>query len=391
MENKKKTLDDLPTNVKQCINNVIEAEGHAKHDVFVRNISTGGNNFMGELFEIDVTSADKETNIFVKKIINNEDFKVYSIQEVYEKEAFIYNELSDIYTEIQKLTKIPSHIKFKFPKSYKETNVNAIILENITKRGYKQKERFDLTSLDFGERSLKELAKFHALSFVLEKQRPGYFETKIKTIKQSFVYDEYWNVLVKKMCDVSIAELKESDKERVRQFITLSLVKYPQYMTGGNCSIKCLCHGDYKMNNVMIKEENGKLIDVLPIDYQQIYYGNPIIDLIYFIYASSDRPFRKQHLHHLKEFYYSAFSEFLSNFDMTVQNVYPKETFDKCFNECLDYALMFSLYFYPFFYISEEDTRDGNDDLMVVSIRVDKIMRDRIQGIVDDFVELGII
>ncbi|CAK1544855.1 unnamed protein product [Leptosia nina] len=381
--------------IQDCVTTIIEKEGFVKHEVFVKNVCTAGNNFMGELFEIDIkgvtSHGDKEINLFVKQIINNEDFKVYSIPEVYRKEVYFYNELINMYENIQDEANILPQDRLKFVKSYKEMDENAIILENITKKGYRPTNRFELMSLQFAEMSLKELAKFHSLSFLLEKKKPEYFESKIRTIKQSFIYDEYWNELVKKTCEISIAQLNDESKERIRNYIPTTLEKYSIYMTGGLCSIKCLCHGDYKMNNIMVKEQNGLLVDVLPIDYQQIYYGNPIIDLIYFIFASSDRSFRKQHLYYLKDFYYSAFAEFLNRFDVDVENVYPTKSFDECFHQCLDYALMVSLYFYPFFFASEEATHDGNDDLMEVTIKVDRRMKDRIQGVVDDFIEMGIV
>ncbi|CAG4963015.1 unnamed protein product [Colias eurytheme] len=389
------SLEDFPLDIQASIKEIVKNEGYIKYNVCVNNISTNGNNFLGELYELNITgetvNGDKDINIFLKQIINNDDFKVYSIREVYAKEAFFYNELAEIFNDIQNNANIPIEERLKIVHSYKETSTTTIILENLVKEGYKPGNRFDLLTLDFAEMSLKELAKFHALSFILEKKRPEYFDKKIRTIKQSFVYDEYWDELVKRMCEISISNLSEDKKSSVRKFIPTSLRKYPLYMTGATASIRCLCHGDFKTNNIMRKDENGKLTEVIPIDYQQIYYGNPIIDLIYFMYAASDRPFRKANLHHLKNFYYEELTKFLNYFHIEVESVFPRESFEESFKESLDYALMFSMYMYPFLFASGDEAPSGNDDLSDVMVRVDDRLHERMEGVVDDFIELGVL
>ncbi|XP_038223445.1 uncharacterized protein LOC119840773 [Zerene cesonia] len=389
------SLEDFPPNIQISLNEIVKKEGYIKYDVNVNNISTNGNNFLGELYELKITGESvngyKEINIFLKQIINNDDFKVYSIRDVYAKEAFFYNELVDIFSDVQNNSNVPIEERLKVVRSYKETSPTTIILENMVMKGYKPGNRFDLLTRDFAEMSIKELAKFHALSFVLQKKRPEYFDKKIRTIKQSFVYDEYWDELVKKMCEISISNLSVDKKERVRQFIPVSLAKYPLYMTGATACVRCLVHGDFKTNNIMRKDENGILTEVIPIDYQQIYYGNPIIDLIYFIYAASDRPFRKANLHRLKDFYYEALGTFLKHFHIEVESVFPRASFEDSFNESLDYGLMFALYMYPFLFAGEDDSPSGSDDLSDVLITVDDRLYERMEGVVDDFIELGVI
>ncbi|XP_050664950.1 uncharacterized protein LOC126965393 [Leptidea sinapis] len=390
MEDNNLSLQHFSQNIQQSIRNICEKERFIEPKLFIRNV-TGDNNFMGELYEIDIegTTSDgpKTKNIFIKRIVDIEGFKVYSIPEVFAKEEFVYNELLKAYNELEDEANIPDEERLNTVMSFDETSSEAIVLENIKKNGYLQTHKFDAMTLEIAEKSIEQLAKFHGLSFVLEHKRPTYFQKRIKTIKQSFVYDTYWDELAEKFTNISIAELDDDMKDRVNKFLPISLVKYPKYMTGATNMIKCLCHGDYKMNNIMYKKKDESL-HVIPIDFQQIYFGNPIIDLIYFIYASSEREFRKTYRNHLKDYYYDSIDMFLKHFKMDFKCIYPKDEFDKCFNECLDYALMFCLYMYPFLFSAEDSEK--TDDINC-NFRVDVRLKDRIKGVLEDFIDLGII
>ncbi|XP_023952842.2 uncharacterized protein LOC112056623 [Bicyclus anynana] len=385
--------EEFTQDLQNSINEIINEQGYITHNIESRKICTGGNNFLGELYEINVTGktsdGPNETNLFLKNIIYNDDFKVYSIQEVYAKESFVYNKLWQIYNELQDEAGIPAEDRFKMVKSYRQTNDKAIILDNLAVDGFKTMPRLEVMSIEFAELSIKQLAKFHGLSFVLQNRKPEFFDNEIKTIKQSFVYDDYWNGLAKKMCDFSTSRMDKSTKEKIDKLFLISLDKYPKYMNGLNSSIKCLVHGDYKMNNVLLKEKNGRVSEVIAIDYQQIYYGCPVIDLIYFIYAASDRNFRKQHLYHLRDVYFDSLTSFLKNFEMDPG--FSRNDFEKCFEDSLDYALMYTLYMLPYFFVAVNAPDLAKDELLDITLQVDERFYTTMQGIVDEFIDLGIL
>lgn len=250
--------DEFSDKIQGSINNIIKKLGYVTYSVETKKISTDGNNFLGELYEINIrgkiNDVDKETNIFLKHIIYNDDFKVYSISEVYAKEAFVYKELSKIFQELQDNANIPLEDRFKMVESFDETNLEAILLVNLTKMGFKTMCRLDVMTIEFAKCSIDQLARFHGLSYALQIKRPEYFQEKIKPIKQSFVYDEYWNEFVSNMCKVSVSRLNDEIKNKITKFFEISLEKYPKYMNGTDMPFKTLCHGDYKMNNILMKE-----------------------------------------------------------------------------------------------------------------------------------------
>ncbi|XP_072947533.1 uncharacterized protein [Epargyreus clarus] len=386
-------MDKLSPKIQETINKIIKEEGYTNQNMEVLKVVTDGASYQGVLYEVNVRgqtdNGDKETNIFIKHLIENyENFKLYSVLEVYDREAFVYNELAKVFKELQDEAEVPLKDRYKIVKSYR-CSTEAIILENIAKKGYKTYPRMNVMTLKLAELSVEQLAKFHALTFALKVKRPDYFNNKITTIKQSMVFDDVYRDFIKKMFEISLENLDEARKEKVANYFPTLVENFPKYVQGAMTDVKCLCHGDYRISNIMIKENDGVIADVIPIDYQQMYYGAPVLDFIYLIFGASDRQFRKNHLNHLKEFYFETVGNFLKYFQVDVSSVYPREEFEKDFKNCLDYGLMFSLYFMPFFFALEDDSPDLNEELLELSLKLDPRFKDRLQGIIDDFVEWG--
>lgn len=140
---------------------------------------------------------------------------------------------------------------------------------------------------------------------------------------------------------------------------------------------------------VFISQE-GEITEVVPVDYQIILYGSPIIDFLYFIFGATDREFRKNHMDHLKDLYHNTMKNYLSYFDMDVNEMYPRKTFDDNFNECFDFGLLTLLFLGPFFFADENEVPDlSKDDLSKQSVSVDLKFRDRLQEVVEEMIENG--
>ncbi|KAI5637502.1 ecdysteroid kinase domain-containing protein [Phthorimaea operculella] len=99
-------------------------------------------------------------------------------------------------------------------------------------------------------------------------------------------------------------------------------------------SLGCtICHGDYRINNILVKYTNGKCTKVVPVDYQLLHYGCPVHDLIYLIFLGSDQEFRRHHLIGLKNLYYDHLETFLGYFELNVKNIFPRVDFERRFKE----------------------------------------------------------
>ncbi|CAH2039242.1 unnamed protein product, partial [Iphiclides podalirius] len=144
------------------------------------------------------------------------------------------------------------------------------------------------------------------------------------------------------------------------------------------------------MNNILMKIEDGEITHVIPVDYQLMYYGSPIVDFIYFIFGATDREFRKNHLEYLKEMYFSEMENYLKYFEIDIESVYPRKEFEKDYFQCLDYGLSFGLFLMPFIFTLEDNVPDfDKDDILDIEVKVDHRYLDRLTGIIEDMIEWG--
>ncbi|KAJ0178077.1 hypothetical protein K1T71_005900 [Dendrolimus kikuchii] len=386
-------LNALPLKLKESIEKIIQNEQFTSYHVEVKNISSKGANFMGYLHEININGKinkeDKEINIFAKSMVDGEEvMQIYSVKNVYNREMYTYNELMKIFEELQNDFDVPDEKKFNIVKSFDETNNENIILENLAKKGYKNYYRMDEMRLDFTVFAVKELAKLHGLSFALEKIQPEYFEKNIKPLEQPFYFNTDWDNYVMNMFEFSLKYLDEDVRMKYKNKLWTIVNKYPDYMKDKS-SICTFVHGDYKMNNIMVRELNGVPTKVIAIDYQIMHYGSPVNDFLYLIFNGTDQEFRKNHLTHLKEVYHETMKEFLEYFQIEINEIFPRVLFEKLLNEKMDFGLAIQFFYIPFLFAAEDDVPDVTGDLGAVSFKVDDRYGTRLKGVIEDFIQWG--
>lgn len=290
-------IQSIPLSFQDCIKRIIEKEGYMKCDVEVRNFNSGGGSFAGELYEVDIKGdtleGAKKTNVFIKCIVTFNNIQYVDVRESFAKEVFIYKDLSKVFNFLQDQADIPQKERFKLPKAYDETKLEAIILENLGQRNFKTYDRLKVMPLKYAQLAVQELAKFHGMSFVIEEKMPDYFERNIKCLHHPFIYDEDWNGLVRNVCTNLAKQYKDDKKVKIEKFLRVFLEKYPKF-GGYNKNVKCsLTHQDYRINNVLVREH--VCINVKMWKFYTIYrllcnldmiliFFNTLSNLIFFYY-----------------------------------------------------------------------------------------------------------
>ncbi|KAJ0178075.1 hypothetical protein K1T71_005898 [Dendrolimus kikuchii] len=385
--------DDYPADLKDDIKIIAKSEGFVKYNVKVKKLPVDGGNYMAELYEIDIsgitTEGEKEINIFAKQINLGSGTleSVVNISELFKLEKFAYKELYQVFNEIQENAKVPADERYRMVKCY-DSNPGAILMANLRKQGYKTYSRIDVVSLDFAEKAIKNLAKFHALSFAMENIKPDFFDCKIKTLNCPLSFGEELRSLQKSLFSIAMSNLDYDLRNRVKDNIFNKLCKYRDYFE--KPEISWLCHGDYRVMNMMIRDVDGKIEDLIALDYQIINYGNPLKDLIYFIFTATDRKFRKSHLSYLKDTYYKQLEYFLKYFDLDVDHSLPREKFERIYEETLDYGLIIMITIAPFMFADEGDVPDvANVSMSSLDFKVDDAYKNYLRDIVEDFIDWG--
>ncbi|KAL0822219.1 hypothetical protein ABMA28_004349 [Loxostege sticticalis] len=388
------SVKELKRIVRQSLKNVIEKEGFTTYKVKVKDISTEGGNYLGTLQTVTVKGksddGDKQLNLFLKNIVTvDESNSVLNSSDAYVREGLFYKDLLSLFIKIQEKYNIPEDERINTVKVYDESNGEVIIMDDISNEGYITYDRCDVVTLKFAELCIAQLAKLHAMSFVLRKEHPKYFENNVKTLSTLIKFNANFEAHMRRIFDKAIASLEGDAKHKLERYFPSSLEKYKKFVDVPADQAVCLVHSDFRANNILVKEIEGEPIKVIPVDYQLMYYGYPATDFLYFIFAGTDQEFRKNHLEDLKELYYSTFDTFLSKFGIEAKEVYSKKQFEEEYREMLDYGLLCFLILMPFLFAKNDDIPDMENGLGDMSLNLDERYKDRLQGVVDDYIQWG--
>ncbi|XP_063363608.1 uncharacterized protein LOC134652366 [Cydia amplana] len=386
----------LPPPLQASIDKIVEKEGYISHKTTNRSISTSGGNLLGRLYEVDIkgttANGDEEINIFIKNKIDNMQVGIFDIAECYRLETFFYGDLSKLYDDLQNKATIPVEERYNIVKSYDAINPNAIFMENLGKKGFTTVHRTEVVPLKFAQISVQQLARFHGLSWVLEKLHPEYFAKKIKSLKPTIIFNDDYQKFIDNM-DIYTDKCLDSEQKvilyKFKPHIMDTLKKNVIENAGSRL---CLCHGDYRANNILMKTDGDSITEVKVVDYQMLYYGCPVMDFMYFIFPCTDQDFRRKHLDDLKNLYYKSLGKFLKYFNMDVESVYPRREFETEYKKRLDTGLIYGLLLTPILFTKDDDVPDlAKDDFGSISVTPDQKMDDRIRGLVGDFQKWGIL
>ncbi|XP_026750854.3 uncharacterized protein LOC113511430 [Galleria mellonella] len=384
--------NSLSENLKEALKSIIRREGYVTYKIDVATIPQNGGSYLSTTTEIEVrgktAERDKEMNIFVKNILPGDNLDFFSVSDIHSRELFVYKELSEVFTKLQDDAGVPINERYRIVKCYEETNSEFLILENLSKKGFMTIDSIDPISLSFARLSIQQLARLHALSFVLKNKRPQYFENKIKPIESPIKFNDAFKGFVTNFSRISMQSLDDDMKKKVEKFIPKVIEKMPQYLQ--DKSIGCLCHGDFKSTNILTKITDGEVSEVVTVDYQMIYHGNPLMDMMFFIFTGTDQQFRRNHLEEIKQLYHDTLRHFLKYFNMDVEDYFSKAKYEEMFKSCLEYGFMIALCFSPLNFAAKDDIPDFSKVSPSVSrFNIDGRLKNRLEGIVEDFTQWG--
>ncbi|XP_063827830.1 uncharacterized protein LOC135077219 [Ostrinia nubilalis] len=387
-------VKELKPVVRQNIKQIISNEGFITCTVNVKDVTTNGANYLGTLQTVTVSGktkdGDKELHLFLKNIINEIGrHSVVDVSAAYLREGFCYKELFKIFEAIEDKYEIPQEKRLNTVKCYSEINSEVIILDDVSKIDYKTYDRFSVMTKKIAELALEQLAKLHAMSFIIRKEHPKYFENKIKSLHTLYNFNCEFENHLRNTCNKAMETLEGDAKAKLRDFYPKMVEKYSNYIKIAPEEAVCIAHGDFQANNLLLKESNGEPSSVMIIDYQLTYYGNPVTDLLFFIFLGTDQKFRKDHMEDLKELYYGSFESFLSDFGISASAVYSKRQFQDDFKEKLDFGLMCFIQFMPLLFARTDELPEMQNGLASLTLKMDERYKDRLHGVVDDFIQWG--
>nr|XP_032519834.1 uncharacterized protein LOC116771934 [Danaus plexippus plexippus] len=164
-------MTDAKKALRVLLDKVLQERRYEPSEIKIQEMPSGGQNYTSALFLISICLPEKELKLFAKVAnIGKELRDIMQADWLYGTERFVYTRLMHLYNELQKDLK--DEYRYVFPEFYgisEETGKETVIMENLVESGYEEYDRFKSLDWDHGRIGVETLAKFHALSFALER------------------------------------------------------------------------------------------------------------------------------------------------------------------------------------------------------------------------------
>ncbi|XP_059046542.1 uncharacterized protein LOC131842072 [Achroia grisella] len=381
------------------LKDIVKEQNFVKPKVTINPISSDGANYSSSLYTITVTESGKEDlHLFAKILLIKQDIPLPI--DMVDIEQLFYRELLKKYEDIQNAHNVPSTKRLVVPKFYGcnpfEPYAETIVLENLAAKGYTTYDRFKPIDWDYATKAIDSLAKFHALSVAYSEEYPEEFKQLAEKIKgTSDMMTGIIQHMYQQRIDTTLSVTSEKHKNKLKKYLETEVRIESMFKT--KLQGPFLCHGDYRASNLMHKVNEDGSLEVIPIDFQTIKVGSPLVDLFYLIFTGTDKKFRRQHFQDLTDYYYQELSNALRSFNLDPDVIYPKRAFDLELKEHLPYALVTAIYTLPIITVESQDAPtvgfengvEGFDGFL--KAKTGSLYPERMNGVINDFFRWGII
>lgn len=176
--------------ITSCVEKVAKSEGFIDYTVGTTAGSKHGDNFLGVMTAITVSGmrsidggikADALHLMCKAPPTSHIRKKNWKSKCIFEREIYVYTKLLPAFVRFQREKGLNEADSFlSFPKVYAcevnaANNLYVLIMEDLTVKNFKMWPKHEMITLDHELLVLRELAKFHAISFAMQDQQPQQF------------------------------------------------------------------------------------------------------------------------------------------------------------------------------------------------------------------------
>ncbi|XP_026809059.1 uncharacterized protein LOC113551174 [Rhopalosiphum maidis] len=196
---------------------------------------------------------------------------------------------------------------------------DLIIFENVNTLGYRYSKDQLFIDKDHLIVALQAIAKFHGLSYIAKHKNADRFRDFVADVQDTQSdANGHWiaqNDLLKRIGKRGVDRLLKRSGERYRDNAQLRRLNRlfddaaGTLRTGsdGREPLSVLCHGDYCRASMMFQyDESGLPFDALIMDFFDVHYGSPALDLSLFLYTAASQRTRRTCLDELLDAYCAA-------------------------------------------------------------------------------------
>ncbi|XP_073842806.1 uncharacterized protein [Musca autumnalis] len=223
-------------------------------------------------------------------------------------EAGMYRQIIPAFEEMYRSKGVP--VRFG-AKSYDLPTINKeyILLEDLTRRGFRNVKRQNCLDMDHCRSVLKKIAQLHAASAVWVEKN-GIFSD---LFSRGMVREE-GKVLLGGMFNSGLQHLLKTTQQmkscekfypELKKYADTFMVEIFKQTARDDNSFNVLNHGDCWSNNIMFQYgDQGELKETYFVDLQLPSYGSPAQDLLYFILSSAQLDLKIKHFDEMIRYYH---------------------------------------------------------------------------------------
>lgn len=227
---------ELPDYVNEFFAKIAGENGFKNFSVQINSGSKPGDGFTSDIFRVRVSEdkSSKKLELVCKMAPTNKNLrKEFSSESLFRQEAIFYQKFMPILAKFQEEKRLSKFDQFQsYPKCYgalidDENERYIIVLENLKPLQFKMWDKTKPTLIENVRIAMRELGKFHGLSFALKDQKPADFaefkqmENVIKEILKSK------NILDMFSCSYSRAvdSLKSEDHKKIVRHLDSNILR----------------------------------------------------------------------------------------------------------------------------------------------------------------------
>lgn len=321
--------------MKECLDHVAITEGFQNYELKVDHGSAIGDGFVGLIYKVNIQELDSDKSLAVVlkfPPLSEARRKDFGAMEFFKRESFVYSKVLPAFEKFQREKNIEDADGFfHFPKCYfaeynEERNDSVIIMEDLREKSCRMWSKFVPMNLEHSKKLVAALGRFHAISFALKAQRPEIF-TEFKELKDylftTMLAEEKMVGVLHGWIDRAISSLEQTDVESRDKVSTLKH-KGSQLVNADLAEpYAVIGHGDCWTNNMMFRYKEETPEEVLLLDWQLSRYVSPVLDLVHFIFGSTDEGLRANHYHELIQIYHESLKELLNRLGGDTEKQFP--------------------------------------------------------------------
>ncbi|XP_046659077.1 uncharacterized protein LOC124353222 isoform X1 [Homalodisca vitripennis] len=281
-------------------------------------------------YKLGQENVVKSTSLIVKTPLVSGEMKNFLERAgVYRTECVVYNEILPKMYELKDLKCTAKSFHCPLEKS--------LVLEDLKLSGFVMADRLKQLDFQHCQLVLERMAMFHALSVGVHHRYPDLLPNTGVHLLYNDTLPELYKKQLRGMSQTNLTSLIEELEgidgckkyaDAIRDIAPSHYNKALEFLVPGDKGLNVYNFGDVWINNMMFKyNDDGEVVEVKFIDFQNALFGTYAVDLNYFWWSSANESVRENHREELFEVYRRTLNRTLD--EIGCSEHLTKEDFDR--------------------------------------------------------------